>query len=146
MLVARIYEVFPLLCSICRVGLRVSQGQNQLASSGCTVCSIVLAATIQTAEISGFWVPQIRAILGLTRLNFLSVIRMSRHIPLGYSPIGALFSSNRLGSNQKYIQLQSIHSSKMLGVGGQHHQAMLQGSGCDQGIAHAQTMTQGQLF
>jgi hypothetical protein len=73
-LIARIYEVFPLLCSICRVGLRASQAQNQLASSGCTICSIVLAATVQTVEISGFWLPQICTIPGLMRLNFLSVL------------------------------------------------------------------------
>lgn len=37
------------------------------------LCSIVLAATVQTAEVSGVWVPQIRAILDRMRLNFLSV-------------------------------------------------------------------------
>jgi hypothetical protein len=73
-LIARIYEVFPLLCSTCRIGLRASHAQHQLASSGCNIGSIVLAATVQAAEISGFWVPQICATLGLMRLNFLSVL------------------------------------------------------------------------
>jgi hypothetical protein len=38
----------------CGVGLRASQVQNPLASSGFIFFSIVLAATVQTAEIRGF--------------------------------------------------------------------------------------------
>jgi Putative transposase len=51
-----------------------AQAQNQLASSGFTIFSVVLAATVQIAELRGFWVPHIRAKLGLMRLNFLSVL------------------------------------------------------------------------
>jgi hypothetical protein len=36
------------------VGLRASQAQNQLASSGFTTFSVALAETVQTAEICGF--------------------------------------------------------------------------------------------
>jgi hypothetical protein len=38
----------------CGVSLRASQVQKQLASSGFTIFSIALAATVQTAEVSGF--------------------------------------------------------------------------------------------
>jgi hypothetical protein len=39
------------------VGLRALQAQNQLASSGLTIFFMALPATVQTAEIGGFWVP-----------------------------------------------------------------------------------------
>jgi hypothetical protein len=38
----------------CGVGMCELQAQNQLANSGSTIFSMTLAATVQTAEISGF--------------------------------------------------------------------------------------------
>ena len=49
-------------------------GSKPIGDCGQITFSKALPATVQTAAISGFWVPQIRAILGLMRFNFLSVL------------------------------------------------------------------------
>jgi hypothetical protein len=56
----------------------------------------VLAATVQTAEFSGFCVPKIRAALGRVQLNFLSVSAQphcDRIAKLSMSAMGGAASS-----------------------------------------------------